>query len=89
MKRMSYIEDARCLKVNIRCQLICVSPQKQILIESEHLCRLVCDAVHSGSNVTSLAGERASDIITADKKSTLSKHVFGTGALGIAASFVH
>ena len=61
---------------------------KTNLIEIEDLCRLVCDAVHSGSSVTTLAGEHAVGIITADKKSALSKHVLDTGELRIAASFL-
>jgi hypothetical protein len=58
------------------------------LIESENLCRLVCDAVHSGSSVTTLAREQAAGVIMADKKSGLSKHVLDTGALRIAACFL-
>ena len=44
--------------------------------------------MHSGSSVTTLAREHAAGIITADKKSALSKHVLDTGALRIAACFL-
>jgi len=62
--------------------------KKQILIEVEDLCHLICDAVNSGSSVTTLAGEPAAGIITADKNAALSKHVLDTGALKIAACFI-
>jgi hypothetical protein len=55
--------------------------KKQILTEIEDLCHLVCNTVNSGSSVTTLTGEPAAGIITADKNSALSKHVLDTGTL--------
>lgn len=62
--------------------------KKQILNEIEDFCHLVCDTMNSALSVTTLAGEPAAGIITADKNSALSKHVFDTGALKIEACFV-
>jgi hypothetical protein len=62
--------------------------KKQILIEIEDLCHLVCDAVNSVSSITTLAGKPAAGIITADKNSALSKQVLDTGALRIEACFI-
>ena len=44
--------------------------------------------MHSGSSVTTSAGEHAVGIIRAGRTSALSKHVLDTGAVRIAAHFL-